>query len=165
MTFLRRAASLPIWDCAGSRRTSGYAEHDREKYKWRHLVENFFCSIKAFRRIATRYEKTDKCFAAIISLVATVLWTRSTREKTKLLNRVRRVREQVEAIERALEQEIDCAHVLHLVAVVRGAVNALIGEVIEDRIRIQNDGTPQPADAAQELIDVLKSYLKSCLSG
>jgi transposase len=56
--------------------TSGYAEHDREKYKWRHLVENFFCSIKAFRRIATRYEKTDKCFAAIINLVATVLWTR-----------------------------------------------------------------------------------------
>jgi hypothetical protein len=48
--------------------TSGYAEHDREKYKWRHLVENF-------RRIATRYEKTDKCFAAIINLVATVLWT------------------------------------------------------------------------------------------
>ena len=56
--------------------TSGYPEHDREKYKWRHLVENFFCSIKAFRRIATRYEKTDKCFAAIINLVATVLWTR-----------------------------------------------------------------------------------------
>ena len=52
--------------------TSGYAEHDREKYKWRHLVENFFCCIKAFRRIATRYEKTDKCFAAIINLVATV---------------------------------------------------------------------------------------------
>jgi transposase len=51
--------------------TSGYAEHDREKYKWRHLVEN-----KAFQRIATRYEKTDKCFAAIINLVATVLWTR-----------------------------------------------------------------------------------------
>jgi transposase len=56
--------------------TSGYAAHDQEKYKWRHLVENFFCSIKAFRRIATRYEKTDKCFAAIINLVATVLWTR-----------------------------------------------------------------------------------------
>jgi hypothetical protein len=36
--------------------TSGYAEHDREKYKWRHLVENFFCSIKAFDalRRATR---------------------------------------------------------------------------------------------------------------
>jgi transposase len=56
--------------------TSGYAEHDPEKYKWRHLVENFFCSIKAFRRVATRYEKTDKCFASMVNLVATVLWTR-----------------------------------------------------------------------------------------
>jgi hypothetical protein len=41
-----------------------------------HLVENFFCCLKAFRRIATRYEKTDKCFAAIINLVASVLWIR-----------------------------------------------------------------------------------------
>jgi transposase len=40
------------------------------------LREGTSCSIKAFRRIATRYEKTDKCFAAIINLVATVLWTR-----------------------------------------------------------------------------------------
>jgi len=39
-------------------------------------IENFFCSIKAFRRIATRYEKTDKCFAAIVNLVASALWTR-----------------------------------------------------------------------------------------
>ena len=51
-------------------------DFDREKYKWRHLVENFFCQIKEFRRIATRYEKTDKCFAAMIFLVGTVLWTR-----------------------------------------------------------------------------------------
>jgi transposase len=40
--------------------TTGYAEHDREKYKWRHLVKNLFCRLKTFRRIATRYEKTDK---------------------------------------------------------------------------------------------------------
>jgi hypothetical protein len=40
------------------------------KYKWRRLVENFFCAIKAFRRIATRYEKTDTCFAAMINVVA-----------------------------------------------------------------------------------------------
>ena len=51
-------------------------EYDREKYKWRHLVENFFCQIKAFRRIATRYEKTDRCFAAMIYLVGAVLSTR-----------------------------------------------------------------------------------------
>jgi transposase len=41
---------------------------------WRHLVENFFCSTKALRRIATRYDKTDERFGA--NLVATVLWTR-----------------------------------------------------------------------------------------
>ena len=52
------------------------SDHDREKYKWRHLVENFFCKIKEFRRIATRYEKTDTCYAAMINLVGAVLWTR-----------------------------------------------------------------------------------------
>jgi len=53
--------------------TTGYAAHDAEKYKWRHLVENFFCAMKGFRRIATRYEKTDTCFAAMINAVAVVL--------------------------------------------------------------------------------------------
>ena len=42
---------------------------DFEMYKWRHLVENFFCKIKEFRRIATRYDKTDTCFSAMIHLV------------------------------------------------------------------------------------------------
>ncbi len=49
--------------------TKGRDDYDREKYKWRHLIENFFCRIKAFRRIATRYEKTDICFAAMIYAV------------------------------------------------------------------------------------------------
>jgi transposase len=49
---------------------------DVERYKWRHLVENFFCKIKEFRRIATRYDKTDTSFAAMIYLVGTVLVTR-----------------------------------------------------------------------------------------
>ena len=47
-----------------------------EMYKWRHLVENFFCKIKEFRRIATRYDKTDTSFAAMIQLVGSVLATR-----------------------------------------------------------------------------------------
>jgi transposase len=42
-------------------------------YKWRHLVENFFCQLKAFRRIATRYEKTDACFAGFLNLVVLFL--------------------------------------------------------------------------------------------
>lgn len=47
--------------------------HDEEMYKWRHLIENFFKRIKEFRRIATRYDKTDTSFAAAIYLVAAFL--------------------------------------------------------------------------------------------
>ena len=88
----------------------------------------------------------------------------TTREKTKLLNRVRRIRGQVEAVERALEQDIGCADVLQLITAARGAINGLMGEVIEDHIRMHLvDPTLQPlgvASAAEELIDVVRSYLK-----
>lgn len=47
--------------------------HDEEMYKWRHLIENFFQRLKEFRRIATRYDKTDASFAAAIYLVGVVL--------------------------------------------------------------------------------------------
>jgi len=47
--------------------------HDVEMYRWRHLVENFFQRIKEFRRIATRYDKTDASCAAAIYLVAAFL--------------------------------------------------------------------------------------------
>jgi len=46
---------------------------DFAMYRWRHLVENFFCDLKEFRRIATRYDKTDCSFKAIINLVGAFL--------------------------------------------------------------------------------------------
>jgi len=46
---------------------------DFHMYRWRHLIENFFCKLKAFRRIATRYEKTDESFSAMIHLVGAAL--------------------------------------------------------------------------------------------
>lgn len=46
---------------------------DFAMYRWRHLVENFFCTIKEFRRIATRYDKTDCSFKAAINLVGAFL--------------------------------------------------------------------------------------------
>lgn len=49
---------------------------DLEMYKWRQLVESFFCKLKQFRRIATRYDKTDESFKAMIQLVGIVLETR-----------------------------------------------------------------------------------------
>lgn len=46
---------------------------DFDMYRWRHLVENCFCKLKEFRRIATRYDKTDSSFTAMIHLVASLL--------------------------------------------------------------------------------------------
>lgn len=48
-------------------------ECDLEMYRWRHLVENFFCKLKEFRRIATRYEKTDGSFKAMIHLAGSLI--------------------------------------------------------------------------------------------
>src|SRR6266478_8360754 len=59
----------------------------------------------------------------------------TTREKAKLLNRVRRIRGQIEAVERALEAEKSCAQVMHLVAAARGAMNGFMAEIVEDHIR------------------------------
>ena len=49
---------------------------DLEVYKWRHLVENFFCKLKEFKRNAMRSDKTDQSFAAMIYAAATVLNSR-----------------------------------------------------------------------------------------
>jgi DNA-binding FrmR family transcriptional regulator len=86
-------------------------------------------------------------------------------EKTKLLNRVRRIRGQIEAVERALEQEIGCADVLQLIAGARGAINGLMAEVMEDHIRMHvvaaaQEPNAEQAQAAEELIEVVRSYLK-----
>jgi DNA-binding FrmR family transcriptional regulator len=87
------------------------------------------------------------------------------RDKKKLLNRVRRIRGQVDAIEKALEQEQDCAALLQTIAACRGAINGLMAEVIEGHIRyhvIDPDEKPTSsrARAAQELMDVVKTYLR-----
>ena len=87
------------------------------------------------------------------------------REKNKLLARVRRIRGQVEAIERALETEIGCADVLQVIASVRGAMNGLMAQVMEDHIRFHvvdpaREPNTQRAQGAQELIDVVRAYLK-----
>jgi FrmR/RcnR family transcriptional regulator, repressor of rcnA expression len=85
------------------------------------------------------------------------------REKLKLLNRVRRVRGQVEAVERALEQEQGCAAVLHLIVAARGALNSLMTEVIEDHIRANVVDPARDAErtrGADELIEAVQAYLK-----
>lgn len=89
----------------------------------------------------------------------------TVREKAKLLTRVRRIRGQVEALERALAAEQGCAEVLHQIAAVRGAMNGLMAEVIEDHIHTHIASPTITSDAerstgADELIDVIRAYLK-----
>lgn len=94
-----------------------------------------------------------------------LLMAHTIRDKKKLLNRLRRIRGQVEAIERLVEQEEDCSAILQTIAACRGAVNGLMAEVIEGHIRFHivdpnHQPTSQRARAAQELIEVVQTYLK-----
>jgi FrmR/RcnR family transcriptional regulator, repressor of frmRAB operon len=84
------------------------------------------------------------------------------RKKAKLLNRVRRIRGQVEAIERALEGEAECGDVLQRIAAARGALDSLMSEVLEDHVRLHilNPSSQARREAADELIEVVRSYLK-----
>jgi DNA-binding FrmR family transcriptional regulator len=86
------------------------------------------------------------------------------KNKTKLLNRARRIRGQVEALERALESEQECADVLRLIAAARGAMDGLMAEVLEGHIRehatAEHRNTTEASAAADDLIDIVRAYLK-----
>ena len=91
----------------------------------------------------------------------------TTADKKRLIDRVRRMRGQIDAIENALEEDRDCSAILHQIAGCRGAMNGLMAEVVEGHIRSHllsggnsaNDKQAQ-AQAAEDLIELVKSYLK-----
>ena len=86
------------------------------------------------------------------------------REKQQLIHRIRRIRGQLEAVERALEAEAGCTAVLQQITACRGALNGLIGEVVEGYIR-EHVVDPKArrddprAQAAEELVEIVNSYL------
>jgi DNA-binding FrmR family transcriptional regulator len=86
------------------------------------------------------------------------------RERAKLLNRMKRIRGQMDTIERTLGSEShNCADVLMLLAAVRGGINGLMAEVLEDHIRLHllKDGhAPLTPDLGEDLIDLVRAYLK-----
>ena len=89
----------------------------------------------------------------------------TVRDKKRLLDRVRRLRGQVDAIEKALEQEKECSTILHTVAACRGSFNSLMAEILESHIRfhiVNPDVNPKSEQSkeAQELIDALRTYLR-----
>ncbi len=87
------------------------------------------------------------------------------KEKKRLLNRAKRLRGQVSAVVRAVDDEADCADTLHAIAVCRGALDALMAEVIKGHIRWhildpEQEPTEEQLRAGEDLIDALKLYIK-----
>lgn len=88
----------------------------------------------------------------------------SPAEKKKALARVRRLRGQVEALERALEQGAHCGPVLQQLAAIRGATNALMAEVLESHLR--EEFAPDPGDdprrarRVDEMTQLVRTYLR-----
>jgi DNA-binding FrmR family transcriptional regulator len=84
--------------------------------------------------------------------------------KKQLLTRVRRIRGQAEALERALEQETECSAILQQIAAIRGAVNGLMAQVLEGHLRDhlgpEAEDPEQRAEDLEMVVGVLRSYLK-----
>ena len=89
----------------------------------------------------------------------------TVRDKRKLLSRVRRIRGQVDAIERALVEERGCGEVIRQITSCRGAMNGLLAVILEEHIRahlVDADHAKGKAsdDAREQLIEVVHSYFK-----
>lgn len=89
----------------------------------------------------------------------------TVRERAKLLNRVKRIRGQINGVEKLLESDAACGGVLQQLAAARGAINGLMAEILEDHIRFHvadadEDPESEQAQATEELIDIVRSYLK-----
>lgn len=87
------------------------------------------------------------------------------RDKKKLLDRIRRLRGQVEAVGPLLEEERECAEVLQQIAACRGSINGLMSEVLEGHIRChlgvaRANPRSSKGKAIEEVIGVTKSYLR-----
>lgn len=89
----------------------------------------------------------------------------TARERDKLIARVRRIRGQIESVERAITEEKSCYEALQTITAARGALNSLVAEMIEDHVRYHvldpEEKVPaKRAHAADELIDIVRAYVK-----
>jgi DNA-binding FrmR family transcriptional regulator len=86
-------------------------------------------------------------------------------QKRNLVLRAKRIQGQVEALVRALDEERECSEVLQLMSAARGAMNSLMAELLEGHVRNhvlngKQRPTSQQVSAADEVIEMVKSYLK-----
>lgn len=84
-------------------------------------------------------------------------------DKTRLFSRVNRIKGQLDSFVKAIEKEEDCYKVMQILASSRGALNGLIGEIMEGHIRghiVEAGNKKLASKAGEELIQVLKSFWK-----
>ncbi len=83
--------------------------------------------------------------------------------KEKLLLRIKRIRGQFAAVERALSAADECADILMLLALIRGGVNGLMAEILEDRIRLHMMSSDHEMESPEELGEDLIGLVRACL--
>lgn len=84
-----------------------------------------------------------------------------SREKLDLVNRTKKIRGQIDSVERALVEDAPCVDVLQRLAAARGAINGLMAELMEDHIRHHMpQKTKTSAEAVDDIIEIVRSYLK-----
>ncbi len=87
----------------------------------------------------------------------------TSRQKDKLIARVRRIKGQLEGIERALDADAACVEVLRQIASVRGAVSGLTAEVMEDHLRehvLAAETDKERYQGGEDMIEVIRAYMK-----
>jgi len=82
------------------------------------------------------------------------------RERLKLINRAKRIQGQLKTVERSLQENQDCTDILMLLAAVKGGINGLMVEILEDHIRLHVGSRPMSPELGEELIDLVRAYLK-----
>lgn len=86
------------------------------------------------------------------------------KDKQKLLSRIKRLAGQMDAVERSVIEGDECPDILMLLAAIRGAVNSLMAEILEDHIRLHvthpNRAKATPEDLTEDLISLVRAYLK-----
>jgi len=87
-----------------------------------------------------------------------------SKEKQELLSRIKRLAGQVTAVERSVTEGDECADILMLLATIRGGVNSLMAEILEDHIRLHlahpSRRTESPEELTEDLIGLVRAYLK-----
>ena len=87
-----------------------------------------------------------------------------SKEKQKLLSRIKRLGGQIDAVERSVTEGDECADILMLLAAIRGGVNSLMAEILEDHVRLHilhpHRNGESPEELTEDLINLIRAYLK-----